>query len=146
MDNHINRLTRLIASLRRPGGVCGLLLLVALGGVGLTPAQAAPQAQGGTPASMRFYMNVAQPGKFCAGQQYSILVTPRAEMEVRELSGRTTTRTSAVTGVRIKAEITDTAFATIAPGSQTTSVSETFQQQDNESGAVTFRLNAIKAG
>ena len=57
------------------------------------PAQAAPAA----PA--RYYLNIEHPGKFCAGQKYDILVTPRAERQVtgtvsprRPCTGRTATR------------------------------------------------------
>jgi hypothetical protein len=148
MTDISNHPTRRSAPHRTLGRLCGLLLALALlvaSTPATAPAQAAPPAQDETPATMRFYLNVAHPGKFCAGQEYSILVTPHAEMQVNELGGRVTTRDSNVAGVLIKAEITDTSLATISPARQTSSGVERFGQP-SDAGAVTFRLKALKAG
>lgn len=124
---------------RGAGRLALMLALWFAGAPASAPAQAAPTA----PA--RYYLNIEHPGQFCAGQEYSILVTPRAERQVPGPNGERTISDHAVSGVLIKAEITDTSLATISPARQTfTTIHE--YGPPGQAGAVTFQLKALKAG
>jgi hypothetical protein len=138
----------------RPLGRAGLLLLalaLCLGhGAATAPAQAAPSTQE-TITNMRFYLNVHQPDRYCAGQVYSIEVTPLVELNGTSTDGRRFNyQDRIVTGVPIKAETQDTGIARVEPARQTSGalemhVSTSISRQPGL-GQVTFRLHAQKAG
>jgi hypothetical protein len=129
-----------------------LLLVIALCAGRVAPTavvRAAPTAQGATFTNMRFYLNVALPAKFCAGQEYPIAVTPLAELDATWQDGsRVHYRDRAITGVPIKAEISNTSIATIEPPSKKTGTLELLinERADSGRGEVTFTLHARKAG
>ena len=148
------RPARSSAPLRLMGRACLLLLALALSAGHSAPfvrAQAAPPAQAPTITNMRFYLNVHQPDKYCAGQVYSIQVTPLVELNGRYSDGRPLHYPDRVmTGVPIKAETQDQSIARIEPARQSAGALELHQftsMTDRPSfGAVTFRLHAQKAG
>jgi hypothetical protein len=139
--------------LRTPGRAFILLLLALCAGSAAptAPAQAAPAAPEQTVTNMAFHLNVAQPARYCAGQTYSIRVTPLVDLDGRAADGRRFHyEDRIVTGVPIKADTSDHSIARIEPSRQTSGALEMHESTSLTDrpgfGEVTFRLHALKAG